>query len=98
MLPGQLQLGSSVNFDLREKIDAFTGNQDIILWNASLSRKILKKKAGKISLIANDLLKQNRGWNRIINSNFVSEERYSRVGQYFLLQLEWTFNQMPGGE
>jgi hypothetical protein len=96
MLPGKLELSSNVNFDLRQRLAAFPVNTDIITWNASLARKIFKKKTGKIILEANDILDQNKGFNRIINSNFVQEDRYDRISRYFLLKFEWSFNQMPG--
>ncbi|HYH15680.1 MAG TPA: TonB-dependent receptor [Flavisolibacter sp.] len=98
MLPGKLELTSDCNFDLREGLDAFGPATNIILWNANLSKKIFKKKDGKIILEARDLLDQNKGFNRNINSNFITEERFSRIGQYFLLKFEWSFNKMPGSK
>ena len=98
MLPGKLELTSSANFDLRQKLPAFPVNTNIITWNASLARKIFKKKTGKIILEANDILDQNKGFNRIINSNFIQEDRYDRISRYFLLKFEWSFNKMPDGK
>jgi len=95
-LPGKLELNSDINFDLRQKISAFDRNTNITVWNASVSKKIFKKEAGKFIFSANDLLNQNKGYNRIINSNFVTDQRYQRVGQYFMLSFQWTFNKMPG--
>lgn len=96
-LPGKLELSSEVNLDFRQKLPNFPSNQNFTIWNASLSKKVLKKKTGKIILDANDILNQNRGFNRIINSSFIQEERYNRISRYFLLRFEWTFNKMPGG-
>lgn len=98
MLPGKLELTSDCNFDLRERLEAFGSATNIILWNANLSKKIFKKKDGKIILEARDLLDQNKGFNRNINSNFITEDRFSRIGQYFLLKFEWSFNKMPGAK
>ena len=97
-LPGKLELTSDANFDLQQKIENFGARSNIILWNASLARKIFKDKSGKIFLVANDLLDQNKGFTRNISSNFISEERYSRISRYFLLKFEWTFNKMPGAK
>ncbi len=96
VLPGKLELHSDVNFDLQQKIEGFGARSNIILWNADIARKIFKDKSGKILLMAMDILDQNRGFNRNISSNFISEERYSRISQYFLLKFEWSFNKMPG--
>lgn len=98
MLPGKIELRSDVNFDLRERINAFSVNTNIIQWNASLAKKVFKDKSGKIFLMTNDLLNQNTGFTRNINSNFITEDRYSRIGQYFLLKFEWSFNKMPGSK
>jgi hypothetical protein len=98
MLPRKIELRSAVNFDLRQRINAFSTNTNIVLWHASIARKVFKNKSGKIFLIANDLLDQNRGFTRNINSSFITEDRYSRVDQYFLLKFEWSFSKMPGSK
>jgi len=96
-LPWKMELSSDVNFDFRQKLTNFPAPQNFTIWNASLSKAVFKKKTGKFILDANDILNQNRGFNRIINSSFVQEERYNRVSRYVLLRFEWTFNKMPNG-
>ena len=96
MLPWKLELNTDCNIDLRQQLDAFQGNPNQTVWNASIAKKVLKDKSGKIYFIANDLLDQRKGFNRNITTNFVSEERYSRLSRYFLLKFEWSFNKMPG--
>jgi hypothetical protein len=95
-LDKKTELKSDVNFDFQQQLEAFNSNPNQIVWNASLSRQIFKDKSGKIYLIANDILDQQRGFNRNITSNFISEEKYSRISRYFLLKFEWSFNKMPG--
>ena len=92
MLPGKLELSTTLQGDYRQKLPNFPSNQNFTIWNANLSKKVLKKKTGKILLVANDILNQNRGFNRTINSSFMQEERYNRLSRYFLLRFEWTFN------
>lgn len=96
MLPWKLELSSDVNFDFRQKLPAFPTAQNFTIWNANLAKKIFKKKTGKIIFEAHDLLNQNRGFNRFVQTNFIQEERYNRISRYFLLRFEWTFNKMPG--
>jgi hypothetical protein len=98
MLPGKIEISSDVNANLRQRIAAFDRNTNIILWNGSISRKVFKDKSGKIIFQANDILNQNKGYSRIINSSFVTDERYLRVSRYFLLKFEWSFNKMPTGK
>jgi hypothetical protein len=95
-LPGKLELSTNCNFDLRQNLAAFQGNPNQIIWNASLSKKVFKNKSGKIYLIANDLLDRNKGFNRNISSNFITEDRYSKISRYFLLKFEWSLSKMPG--
>ncbi|HEU4632806.1 MAG TPA: TonB-dependent receptor, partial [Flavisolibacter sp.] len=95
-LPGNIELSSNINFDLRQNLAAFAGNPNQTIWNASLSKKVFKDKSGRIYFIANDLLDKNRGFNRNITSNFISEDRYSRISRYFLLKFEWSLSKMPG--
>lgn len=96
-LPWKLELSSDVEFDFRQKLPGFPANQNFTIWNANLARKLFKKETGKIILEAHDLLNQNRGFTRFVQSNFVQEERYNRLSRYFLLRFEWTFNKMPNG-
>ena len=76
----------------------FPANTNLVLWNASLWKKIFKKDAGKITFIVNDILDDNKGFTRTINSTFISDDRFQRIRRYFLLKFEWSFNKMPGGE
>ena len=96
MLPGKIELNTDLDADLRQRLAAFRSNPNQTIWNASLSKKVLKDKSGKIYLVANDILDQRRGFNRNIQSNFITEERYSRLSRYFLVKVEWSFNKMPG--
>ena len=92
------EVRSDLEMDWRQRISAFDANPNLTLSNAEFSKKVFKNKSGIISLVAHDLLNSNRGYTRTINSNFVSEDRFQRVGQYFMLKLEWSFNKMGGDQ
>jgi hypothetical protein len=96
MLPGKFELNSDIDLNLQQKTAAFSQNTNIIVWNAELSKKFMKDKSLKIAVVAHDILNQNIGFNRTINSNFINEERFDRLARYFLLTASWTFNKMPG--
>jgi hypothetical protein len=89
-------LNSDIDLNLQQKTSTFNKAANIIVWNAELNRKFGKEKSLKVALIAHDILNQNIGFNRTINSNFINEERYDRLARYFLLSVSWTFNKMPG--
>ncbi|TCJ19167.1 TonB-dependent receptor [Flaviaesturariibacter flavus] len=92
----KLEFGADAVIEVRQKVAGFAGTPDNYMVNARLSYKVLKNNAGKISLTVNDLLDQNIGFNRNINSNQILEERYSRIARYFMLRFEWSFSKMPG--
>jgi uncharacterized membrane protein len=96
MLPGKLELNTDCKFQLYQQMAAFGGNRNITIWNANLSRKIFKDKSGKIIFATNDILKKNQGFDRSINSSMISEERFQRISNYYMLKFEWSFNKMPG--
>jgi hypothetical protein len=90
------ELNTDIDANLQPKTAAFNKAANITVWNAELNRKFGKDKSLKVALIAHDILNQNIGFNRTINSNFINEERYDRLARYFLLNITWTFNKMPG--
>jgi hypothetical protein len=95
--PWKLEFENECEFDLRQRLKAFPTNNNVILWNTSIKKWVMKKK-GAISLVARDLLNQNKGFTRNISSTFISDDKFQRVGRYFLLKFEWNFTKTPGGE
>ncbi len=97
-LPGNFELRTNLNADLRQRIQAFASNVNLVIWNASVAKKVFKDKSGKISFEANDMLNENKGFTRTISNTFITDDRFQRVSRYFLLRFEWSFSKMPGGE
>jgi hypothetical protein len=91
----KFEITNKISFDLRQRIEAFSTNTNTINWNFEFARKLFKKDIGKISFLVNDLLNQNKGFNRSINSTFISEDRFQRIGQYFLLKFTITLTKNP---
>jgi len=101
-LPLKFQIHSDCNFSIRQKTDVFDNNTNVILWNAWVGKKFLKKDPLLIKVSANDLLNQNIGFNRTVNSNYISQNTYSTIRRFFLLSAVWNFNKagikVPGQE
>ncbi|WP_166437164.1 outer membrane beta-barrel protein [Niastella caeni] len=91
-LPWKLEIGSSCNFNIRQKTSVFDKNNNSIRLNARLDRKLFKNDAARLRFSANDILDQNIGFNRNINSNFLSERTYDTIRRYFMLSFIWNFN------
>jgi hypothetical protein len=95
-LPGKLEIGSDVDMNFRQKLTAFDVNTDVILWNAYLEKKFLKKDALTLRLSVHDILNQNKGYDRTIQPNAIEEKHYLTYQRYGLITLTWNFNNKGG--
>ena len=91
-LPWKFEFNSDVNFLLRQKTSVFDNNNNSILWNARIERKLFKDEQVRIGFSANDMLNQNIGFQRQITSNFISERTYTTFKRYFMLTFSWNFS------
>jgi hypothetical protein len=91
-LPFKFEINSSASFNLREKTQQFDKNNNAIRWNARIDRKMLKNDAGRVRFAVFDILDQNIGYYRNINSNFITERNYDTLRRYFMLSFIWNFN------
>ena len=91
-LPLKLQLHSDCDFIFRQKTGIFDNDTRVILWNAWLGKKLLKGDAMVIKVSANDILNNNIGFNRTVNTNYIAQNTYSTIQRYFMLSVVWNFN------
>ena len=62
------------------------------IWNATVSKYVLKSKKLNIGIEAYDILNQNLQIQRTISSNQISDIRNTIITQYFLLRLSYRFD------
>jgi hypothetical protein len=86
-----INFNSNVEANLRQKLSSSDANNNTVVWDASVEKRIVKKLGVWLVFSANDILNQKRGFNRSISSNFISENTYTTVQRYFLLSLRWKF-------
>jgi hypothetical protein len=91
-LPLKFEFNTDCTFSIRQKTDAFDKNNNVIKWNARIDKKFLKKDAAVLRLAAFDILDQNIGFQRNVNSNFISERTYDTFRRYLMLSIIWNFN------
>ncbi|QKG56205.1 TonB-dependent receptor [Hymenobacter sp. BRD128] len=65
-------------------------NQDYVLWNASIGKKIFPGQRGEIKLYAFDILKQNRAIQRNVTVAYYEDVQTTVLQQYFMLM--FTYN------
>jgi len=94
-LPYKFQLHGEGDISLRQKTSVFDNNNNVVLLNAWVGRKFLKNEALLLKFSGNDLLNQNIGFNRTVNSNFITQNTYNTIKRYFMLSLVWNFTK-PG--
>jgi hypothetical protein len=91
-LPLKFQVESDINFAFRERINASDRNNDVVKWNAAISKKLLRGDVGLIKLAAFDILDQNIGYSRFATANTVVEKNYNTLRRYFMLSFTWNFS------
>jgi hypothetical protein len=62
------------------------------VWDAEISKKFLATQNLTLSIIGNDLLNQNINAQREVNGNIVKDYRTTIISRYFLLKLNYRFN------
>ncbi|HSN08354.1 MAG TPA: outer membrane beta-barrel protein, partial [Hanamia sp.] len=95
-LPGKLEIGSDIDFNLRQKLNSFDVNNNVIVWNAYLEKKFFKNEALTLRFSVNDILNQNKGYSRNIQPFAIVEEHYLTYQRYGLITLTWNFKNKGG--
>jgi len=92
-LPLSISLASDITYTANRGYS--TGyNQNEILWNAQLSKSLLKGNAGLIRLQLSDILHQKLNFNRNVSTNSITDTQYTALTSYFLLSFTYRFNNM----
>lgn len=92
-LPKSWSVSSELNFR------SFTGfsseyNQQELLWNAEISKNFLKNNSGTITLLFNDILRQQLSVTQIISSNYVEDRQFNTLKSFVMLAFSYKFNTM----
>jgi hypothetical protein len=80
------------DFTVYERTEAFRNQQNIFIVNGSVRRVFTKTDAFELKLSVNDLFNQNRGIQRNITSNFISENTFQNLRRFWLVTFAWNFN------
>lgn len=69
-------------------------NVKIPLWNASISKQLLKFNRGELKLSARDLLNRNVGISRNTNNNYIEDSRVLTLRRFFLLSFTYSLSKV----
>lgn len=91
-LPLKFQLHADAEIDLRQKTSVFDNNNNVVKIDVWFGKKFLKHDNLLVKVAVNDLLNQNIGFSRTVNSNFISQNTYSTIRRFGMLSVVWNFN------
>lgn len=73
-------------------------DENIWMWNASLSYQMLRGRNLTLSLRAYDLLRQNTSVRRTVSANYIDDVRTNSLGRYFMVSVAYKFTTFKAGE
>ena len=91
-LAHKFEIGSEVEFQVRQKDDRFPTNNSFTTWEAHIIKRFLKENALEVKLGVYDILNQNRGYNRNFNSYNFTETYYNTLKRFWLLTITWNIS------
>ena len=91
-LPKNIELGSSINSEFRQKDPRFNQNNNYTKLNASVTKRFLKDNQLELKLSVNDILDQNRGYQRNFDSFSFTETFYNSLRRFWLVTLTWNLS------
>lgn len=91
-LPKKFYIAVESEINIFQKTNIFSAGQNTYFVNASIKKAFMKEEKLEVKLYVNDIFNQNRGINRNISSNFISETRSDVIQRFFLLSFIYNFS------
>ncbi|MES2275541.1 MAG: outer membrane beta-barrel protein [Bacteroidota bacterium] len=95
-LPAKFEITADGNYEYRGKTQSFDETFTKTIINSSIVKTFLKQSNLKLALSCNDLLNQNRGFDRNSYGGTISQNSYTTIKRYFMFSITWDFTQMGG--
>lgn len=95
--PFKIDLGTDIQFEYREKLNEADTKNQVMVWNAFIEKRFLKKEQLTLRFSINDILDQNKGYERVIQPNAIVERNYLTFQRYGLITLTYNFNTTGSG-
>ncbi|TCC90294.1 hypothetical protein EZ428_13530 [Pedobacter frigiditerrae] len=91
-LPGKMEFNTTISMSFRPANASFDTPLNIHIWNAYLSKKMLKTDALELKLSVSDILNEKIGYNRYVGGNYINESTYSYIPRYVLIGLTYSLS------
>ncbi len=91
-LPYKTEFNTSISLSYKPANQSFDTPLNIHLWNAYLSKKMLKADALEMKLSVSDILNEKIGYNRYVGGNYINESTYSYIPRYVLIGLTYNLS------
>lgn len=91
-LPKKFYVEMEGEINIYEHTNVFNAGGNSYLLSGSVKKAFLKDEKLELKLYVNDIFNGNRGINRNISSNFISETRADVIQRYFLLSVIYNFS------
>ena len=88
----KIDIGSDFSLQLRQKDPRFPQNNSYTIWNGSVTKRFFKENQFELKLQVNDILNQNRGYNRNFSSYSFTETYYATLRRFWLLTATWNIS------
>lgn len=90
-LPYKFRFETDLDYRTKQKDPRFPAKNTYTIWNASLKRNLFKDKL-EAGVSVNDILNENRGYDRSFTDNRYSETFYNTLKRFWMLTLTWNFS------
>ncbi len=94
-LPKNIELATDADYVYNPPVGPYATSFSRLIWNASVAYRMLENKNLTWRFAVNDLLNQNRGYDRTTTNNFNSERNFMTLSRYWMISALWTFNSGP---
>ena len=95
--PWGMSLWTDISEQSRRGYADHAMNTNQLIWNASISQRLLKKKTLTLSIRANDILRQRDNISRNISATARTDSRNEAIHSYVLFSVNWRFGKFGGG-
>ena len=73
-------------------------NQDFVMWNLAIGKKLFKNERGEIALAVNDLLNQNTNIQRNVTETYIEDLQTNALQQFFMLSFTYNLRHFNTGK